>query len=267
MMDSISQFQDVGAGPKLRKIAYKVLPPATSSAPTVLWLIGLKSDMISTKAEALAEWCAGNGFGLTRFDYSGHGQSSGDFVKATIGDWLEEAEAIFRSHTGSGPVVLVGSSTGAHIALLLLRRLIETNSAAADRVRGLMLIAPAWDVTDLIWRQLPDSAKQEVMDKGIHNQPSDYGEPYQITRNFIEEGRKHTFAGSTFDPGRPVFVLQGLQDESVPYQHARALAGVLAGDWLHITEVADGEHRLSRPQDLEKIFELVELAAVPPDAA
>lgn len=256
-----SQFQDVGEAENKRRIAFRVLPPAKPDAPTVLWLIGLKSDMVSTKAEALANWCGKKGYGLTRFDYSGHGESSGAFENATIGDWLEEAEIVFRRQTGTAPVVLVGSSTGAHIALLLLRKLRQTDQQAASRVRGLMLIAPAWDVTGLIWSSLPDGAKNEVMDKGIHYQPSEYGEPYAISRRFIEEGRNHTFAGSTFDPGCPVLVLQGLLDESVPAAHTRGLANILTGGWLDITEVPDGEHRLSRPQDLEKIYALVERAA------
>lgn len=261
MVDDKSQFQDVGCGPNQRRIAFKVLPPSRPDAPVVLWLIGLKSDMVSTKAEALAAWCARKGFGLTRFDYSGHGQSSGAFEQSTIGNWLEEAVEIFRLHTDGRPVVVAGSSTGAHVALLMLRRLLENSPDEARRICGLVLIAPAWDVTDLIWSGLTEKGQDEVMIKGIHYQPSDYGEPYAISRAFIEDGRNHTFAGTTFDPGRPVLVLQGVKDESVPVAHAQALADILTGNWMDILEVPDGEHRLSRPQDLEKIFALVEKAA------
>jgi pimeloyl-ACP methyl ester carboxylesterase len=261
MVDGKSQLQRVGCGLDERQIAFQVLPPSSPDAPIVLWLIGLKSDMVSTKAEALAKWCPTKGFGLTRFDYSGHGQSSGDFEKATVSDWLEEASEIFRHQTGNNPVIVVGSSTGAHVALLMLRQLRQQFPQDAERIRGLVLIAPAWDVTDLIWSRLPEKARHEVMTKGIHYQPSEYDEPYPISKVFIEDGREHTFSGTTFDPGCPVLVLQGVKDESVPVDHARALSGILTGDWLKISEVADGEHRLSRPQDLEKIFSLIEQVA------
>ena len=259
MLNDELQFFDVTGDGKPRRIAFRVLEPVTPDHPTLVWLIGLKSDMVSTKAEALAIWCRKKGYGLTRFDYSGHGQSSGAFGDATTSDWIGEAEVMISQHTGSsGPLVLVGSSTGAHIALIALRRMIKSDETLAQRIRGLVLIAPAWDVTELIWNGLDRKAHDEITQTGAHDQPSDYGEPYHITRTFIEDGRKNLLRDSPFDPGRPVLVLQGLLDKSVLPEHARALADVLQGNWVRITEVADAEHRLSRPEDLEKIYSLVE---------
>ena len=258
MVDHELQFLNVASDNSPRRIAVRVLEPKTKDAPTVVWLIGLKSDMVSTKAAALADWCQAEGYGLTRFDYSGHGQSSGDFGAATTSDWFEEAEAVIRQKTGDAPLILVGSSTGAHVALIVLRRLMAGDPVLAKRILGLVLIAPAWDVTELIWTALADEAKQEILDTGSHDQPSDYGEPYHITKNFIEDGRKNLLQGDPFDPGRPILVLQGLLDESVPPDHTRQLTSVLPGGWVKITEVADAGHSLSRPEDLEKIYQLID---------
>lgn len=252
------QFITVGTGENARKIAYLSQRPAREDGLGLMWLIGLKSDMVSTKAEALAEWTAERGLGYTRFDYSGHGRSGGEFADATLSDWLDESEAVFRSLT-RGPQILVGSSTGAHVALLLLRRLMERAPDEAKRVRGLALVAPAWDLTDLMWGQLPDEARRAILETGQWVRPSPYDpQGYPITKRFIEDGRRHVFKGADFDPGRPVLVLQGVMDRDVPVEHVRALKSVLKGDWVRIMEVPDGEHRLSRPEDLEKLYRLVE---------
>ncbi|WP_072395349.1 alpha/beta fold hydrolase [Hyphomicrobium sp. CS1GBMeth3] len=252
------QFITVGSGASERKIAYLAQNPAREDAASLLWLTGLKSDMISTKAEALAAWTAQHGLGFTRFDYSGHGRSEGLFEEATLSDWLEETAAVFHEIT-AGPQILVGSSTGAHVALLLLRHLRETTPEEAARIRGLVLIAPAWDLTELMWSQLPEEARSEIEEKGFWVRPSAYDPAgYIITRQFMEDGRRHLLKDTAFDPGRPVLVLQGAEDRDVPIEHARALRTVLAGDWVRITEVPDGEHRLSRPEDLEKLYALIE---------
>lgn len=253
------QFISVGSGAKARRIAYLSQAADAPGKPGLMWLIGLKSDMGSTKAEALAAWTAERGLGFTRFDYSGHGRSEGAFEGATLSDWLEESAAVFRQVT-RGPQILVGSSTGAHLALILLRHLMETAPEEASRVLGLVLIAPAWDLTEeLMWAQFSDAIKREILETGRWVRASDYDPSgYVITRAFIEDGRRHLLKGAAFDPKRPVLVLQGGEDRDVPIAHARALASVLAGDWVKITEVADGEHRLSRPQDLEKLYGLIE---------
>lgn len=253
-----AQFITVGSGPKARRIATLSQAPARAGGPGLLWLIGLKSDMQSTKALALAAWTAERGLGFTRFDYSGHGQSEGRFEDATISDWLEESEAVFAELT-SGPQILVGSSTGAHLALLLLRRLMRDAPDAARRVRGLVLIAPAWDLTDLMWGQFPDAAQREIIETGWWVRPSAYDPAgYVVTKRFIDDGARHRFRDAAFDPGRPVLVLQGVEDRDVPVAYARELGGVLKGDWVRIVEVSDGEHRLSRPEDLAKLYALIE---------
>lgn len=251
------QFITVGSGNKVRRIACLTQRAAREGDPGLLWLTGLKSDMVSTKAEALAAWTAARGLGFTRFDYSGHGRSEGQFEEATLSDWLEESAAVFAQLT-HGPQVLVGSSTGAHVALLLLRRLTETVPEDAQRVRGLVLVAPAWDLTELMWSQLSEEARREIVETGQWIRPSAYDPAgYPITKRFIDDGRRHLLRDARFDPGRPVLVLQGVMDRDVPVGHARALPSVLLGGWVRMTEVEDGEHRLSRPQDLAALYGLI----------
>lgn len=257
MVETQPQFLEVGAGDHTRRIAVLTAPATRADGMGLVWLIGLKSDMASTKAEALAEFAAANGFAMTRFDYSGHGRSGGRFEEATIGDWLEEAEAVFTRLT-RGPQIVLGSSTGGHVALLLLRRLMTRDPRTAARIRGLVLIAPAWDLTEeLMWRTFPEEARRAILEEGVYLLPSDYGDPYPITRRFIEEGRDHLLAGRPFDPGRPVVILQGQQDDAVPPAHARALAQFLTGGATRLVEIADGDHRLSRPQDLDLLCRTV----------
>lgn len=251
------QFIDVGPETDRRRIAY-LSHAGKPGTPGLMWLAGLKSDMLSTKAEALSHFAAERHLSYTRFDYSGHGQSEGAFENGTVGDWLEEAEAVFTELT-IGPQILVGSSTGGHIALLLLRRLQDHAPLQAERIRGLVLIAPAWDLTEeLMWKAFSDEARKEVLEQGYTLRPSDYGEPYRITRRFIEEGRNHLFHGTPFDPARPISILQGVVDKDVPVEHARRLDMMIQGRWSKLVEVPDGEHRLSRPQDLAQLYGLID---------
>jgi alpha-beta hydrolase superfamily lysophospholipase len=259
MTETEPLYLEVGGTGARRRIAYLSSSPAEPGDPGLVWLIGLKSDMESTKAGALAEWAASRGLGMTRFDYSGHGRSGGRFENATIGDWLEEAEAVFTEVT-TGPQIVVGSSTGGHIALLLLRRLMQMRPAEARRIKGLVLIAPAWDVSEeLMWKAFPESARREIMEKGVWVRPSAYDERgYAVTRHFIEEGRNHLLARKPFEPGRPVAILQGLMDVDVPPRHARELLSFLEGGSATIMEVPDGDHRLSRPQDLALLYGIID---------
>jgi pimeloyl-ACP methyl ester carboxylesterase len=235
-----------------RRIAYR-LDQAPDGGIGLVWLCGYRSDMASTKATELAEFAQNEGFGYTRFDYSGHGVSGGAFEEGTIGSWLDEAEAVFRLTRGRQ--IFVGSSMGGYIALLLLKRLIADAPAEAERITGLVLIAPAWDMTEeLMWKQFDSQARRELAENGVFRQPSEYGEPYAITRPLIEEGRNHLMADRPFDPGRPVVILQGRLDAAVPIAHARALLDLLKGGQVDLVEIPDGEHRLSRPQDLSLLF-------------
>jgi len=261
MGDREPQILELGEGAKRRRIAYRVSPGR--GEVELLWLSGFLSDMGSTKAMAIAAWAEARGLGLLRFDYSGHGLSGGALRDAAIGDWLEEAAAMFGLLRGRR-VIVIGSSMGGWLALLLARQLAKRG--ASGRLGGLVLIAPAWDMTEaLMWRQLPPEAKAAITRDGVYDAPSAYGEPYPITRHLIEEGRAHLLAGSALDPGAPVRILQGMRDEDVPFAHALALVDLLAGEDVELTLIKDGDHRLSRPQDLKRleaaIAALVEAAA------
>ncbi|OYZ90057.1 MAG: alpha/beta hydrolase, partial [Xanthobacter sp. 17-67-6] len=207
------------------------------------------------KAQALADWATRRGQAYTRFDYSGHGESGGRFVDGTISHWLEEAQAVFARTTG--PQILVGSSMGGWIALLLARAL---KAQGSDRLAGLVLIAPAPDFTQtLMWERFPAEVRAQILTHGRFERPSDYSdEPYVITRALIEDGQRHMVLGAPFAVGCPVRILQGAQDADVPWQHAMSLVTCLAEDDVVFTLVKDGDHRLSRPEDLERLVNAVE---------
>jgi len=244
----------VGGPDRPRDIAVLTRP---GRAPGVFWLGGLKSDMEGAKAEALDRWAAETGRASTRFDYSGHGRSGGRFEEGTISQWLEEAETVFERFT-EGPQVVVGSSMGGWLALLLTRRLRECG--AAERLSGLILIAPAVDMTKvLMWDMWDETARREIAEKGFYAQPSDYAEaPYILTRALIADGERHLIGGRPVETGCPVHVIQGMQDTDVPWRHATALMEILAHDDAVLTLVRDGDHRLSRPPDLERLVRAVE---------
>jgi pimeloyl-ACP methyl ester carboxylesterase len=243
------QFLEVG--PSRRRIAYRFVEGEPEKIQ-LLWLSGFLSDMTSTKALVVADWAMANGHPMLRFDYSGHGLSDGDLKQATIGDWLEEAAAIFDL-LRSRPRLVVGSSMGGWIALQLARHLAAERRSA--ELSGLVLIAPAWDMTEiLMWRELPEAAREEIVQQGVTYLPSAYGDPYPVTKRLIEEGRSHVLEGRPFDPGCPVRVLQGMLDEDVPWRHAVALLDLLTGSDVELTLVKDAEHRQSRDTDLKRLI-------------
>jgi pimeloyl-ACP methyl ester carboxylesterase len=248
-MTSETQFLDVSAdGRPPRRIAYLTAARSRPGAPGLVWLSGFKSDMISTKASALAGWAEGWGAPYLRFDYGGHGQSDGRVEDFTIGDWLRDSLVAFDKLT-AGAQILIGSSMGGWLALLLARELIARGEG--ERLRAMVLIAPAWDMTEaLMWAQFTDEAKAALERDGVVYRPSEYGEPYPLTRALIEEGRQHLIGGSGFDPGCPVRIIQGLRDPDVPWQHALKLVELLGSEDVRLTLVKDAEHRLSRDQDL-----------------
>lgn len=258
MNDSCLKFLDVGTGSASRRIAVRMRPGRT---PGVFWLGGFKSDMQGTKALALDAWAGREGRACTRFDYSGHGESGGNFTDGTIGRWLEESLAVFAACT-EGPQVLVGSSMGGWLALLLvqeLRRRAVSGQAAADRIAGVVLIAPAVDFTEeLMWKKFSPKIRKEIQEQGSWQRPSQYSEaPYPITRGLIEDGRNHLLLGGLIETGCPVRILQGVQDPDVPWQHAVELSSRLAHDDVVLTLVKDGDHRLSRPEDIERLIAAV----------
>jgi len=232
--------------------------------PGLIWLGGFKSDMKGTKAAALDQWAASQGRPCIRFDYSGHGESGGAFTDGTIGRWLEESLAVYTAFA-KGPQVVIGSSMGGWLALLLAARLRELKASAPRNTSqdtplvGMVLIAPAVDFTEeLMWKQFPDSIKREIEEKGAWLRPSDYSEaPYPITKGLIEDGRKHLLLGGMIETGCPVHILQGVKDPDVPWRHALELVSRFARDDVVLTLVKDGDHRLSRPEDIERLIAAV----------
>ena len=213
--------------------------------------------MRGEKASHLDRAAAAAGRACLRFDYSGHGESGGLFEGATIGMWLEETLAAFRALT-AGPQILVGSSMGGWLALLVARALAE--GGEAGRLAGLVLIAPAVDMTEkLIFEKMSRKARAELEKTGVFLRQSPYeAQPHPISREFIAEGRGHLLFGGTIRSHCPVHILQGMQDEAVPWRHALALVEHMHGDPVTLTLVKDGDHRLSRPEDLARLWAAVE---------
>jgi pimeloyl-ACP methyl ester carboxylesterase len=240
-----------------RRIAIRA---RAGTSPGLFWLGGFKSDMKGTKAAALDEWAERHGRACTRFDYSGHGESGGAFEHGTIGRWLEDAVVVFAE--APGPQILVGSSMGGWVALLLVRELkrrAAAGHACRATVAGLVLIAPAVDFTEeLMWKNFSAEVKREIEEKGSWTRPSAYDAGgYPITRALIEEGRNHLLLGGLIEVGCPVRILQGVQDPDVPWRHAAELSSRLAHDDVVLTLVKDGDHRLSRPEDIERLIKAV----------
>jgi pimeloyl-ACP methyl ester carboxylesterase len=254
MSDTCLKFLPIGTGAESRTIAVR---KREGAAPGLFWLGGFKSDMRGTKAEALDRWAGENGRACTRFDYSGHGESGGSFTDGTIGRWLAESLAVFDAFADA-PQVVIGSSMGAWLALLLVRAL-NRRASGKNPVAGLVLIAPAVDFTEeLMWKRFPPAVKEEITRTGVWARPSSYSdEPYPITSLLIEEGRAHLLLGDMIETGCPVRILQGVRDEDVPWQHAVELVSRFARDDVVITLVKDGDHRLSRPEDIERLIAAV----------
>lgn len=233
-----------------RQIAYLW---QSGRGPTVVWLQGFLSDMDSTKATALAQWARPREQSLLRLDYSGHGRSSGRVEEGSMGLWLDDARQAILKLT-SGPLVFVGSSMGGWISLLLAR-----DRQLEGRLAGMVLIAPAWDMTErLMWGEMSFEQRREVMDKGIWYEPSEYAaEGYPITRRLIEEGRNHLIGETGLKVGAPVHILQGMQDPDVPWQGSVRLVDLIDGGDVRLTLVKDGDHRLSREEDIALLLRTI----------
>ncbi|HET7880411.1 MAG TPA: alpha/beta hydrolase [Acetobacteraceae bacterium] len=211
--------------------------------PTVVFLPGFRSDMTGDKATALAAFCAERGHAMLRFDYSGHGVSGGEFEDGSIGRWTEDALAVIDGLT-EGSLVLVGSSMGGWIALLaaLARR---------DRVIALIGIAAAPDFTErLMWQVMTAEQRLRLIRDGVFQRPSEYGEPYPITRHLIEEARGRLLLNAPIALDCPVRLLHGQADADVPWRTTLSIAARLTSSDVQVMLVKDGDHRLSRPQDL-----------------
>jgi len=238
------------ATPGEEKIAYLRDTNATGDACTspigAVWLGGFKSDMTGTKASTLADWARTSRRDYLRFDYFGHGQSSGAFVEGTISRWLDDALTML-DEIATGPQVLIGSSMGAWIALLAAL-------ARPDKIKGLVLIAPAPDFTEkLMWAGFDENIRALLETEGVYQQPSDYDEPYEINYGLIKDGRNHLLLDDEIKLDLPVHILQGMADPDVPWQHALLLAERLSSKDLTVVLSKTGDHRLSEPEDLNRL--------------
>ncbi|MDO5631096.1 MAG: alpha/beta hydrolase [Paracoccus sp. (in: a-proteobacteria)] len=235
-------------GPQGRRIAYHQLD---GQGPGVVFLGGFRSDMTGTKAMALEAWAQRKGRAFLRLDYSGHGQSSGVFEDGGIGDWFEDAAALIEAVT-EGPQVLVGSSMGGWIALLLARRM-------PGRIAGMVTIAAAPDFTEQgFWSSFDEAQRARLMQDGKLALASDYSdEPYVITRRLIVDGRDHLVMRQPLSLPFPVRFLQGTADEDVPMQWALDLLHHAEGDDLRLALVKGADHRFSSDDCLALIEQSV----------
>ena len=252
------QFLAVGERESERQIAMLLRKPKGKMAgPTFVWLPGYRSDMSGSKALELDGLAERLGVGCIRFDYSGHGQSGGKFTEGTISRWLEEALAVL-DHAKPKEIVLVGSSMGGWIALRMAQALAKRKKKAPHML-GMVLIAPAPDFTmELIEPNLSEAEKAELADKGYLEEHSEYSpEPNIFTRALIEDGRENRVLTGILETGCPIHILQGMQDADVPYAHALKLVEHLPADDVVLTLIRDGDHRLSRPQDIERLLAAV----------
>ena len=225
-------------------VAYRFLP---GWSPTVVFLCGYASEMTGTKARFLHRACAAAGHACLRFDYRGRGASSGRFEDGTIGSWTDDACAVIEG-VARGPVILVGSSMGGWIMLLVARRL-------PDRVRALVGVAAAPDFTeDGIWPRLSASDRETLATRGVLHVPSEYSdEPYPITLRLIEDARGRLQLRDRIPLDCPVRLLHGWRDEDVPWRTSLRLAARLRSSDVTVEIVGDGDHRLSRDEDLARL--------------
>lgn len=230
-------------------IAYHATSGKDPSKPTgVVFCGGFRSDMTGTKAVHLEQWCRDQGRAFLRFDYTGHGQSSGAFEDGCIGDWADDALFALDELT-DGPQVVVGSSMGGWIALLLARE-------RPERIKGLIGLAAAPDFTeDLMWPELSDDQRAEILDQGHIALPNDYdpNEPYIITRKLIEDGKRHLVLRDPLNLTMPVRLIQGMRDADVPWATALKIQDALVGDDVEIQFAKASDHRLSETADLNRL--------------
>ncbi len=240
-----------------RRLAYNKTE-GSADLPGVIFLSGFMSDMTGSKATAFEEICKARGQSYLRFDYSGHGESDGEFVDGSIGQWAEDAMAAFDELT-KGPQVLVGSSMGGWISLLVaLQR--------KDRVKAIVGIAAAPDfVTEVFESGFSDEQKRELAENGLTYVPSGYEHPYPISRGLVEDGAHQKLLHTDIDLTCPVRLVQGTEDEAVAFDKPARIKAALLSDDVEITMIKGGNHSLSRPEDIEvidqKIREMSGLAA------
>ena len=221
------------------------------TGPTVVWLGGFRSDMSGTKAQALADWAQQTGRAFVRFDYFGHGESTGDFVDGTISRWRDDSLAVIDELT-SGQLILVGSSMGGWLSCL-------ATLVRPDRVKALLLIAPAADFTSkLMAPEMTEADKADLESTGVWMRPSAYGEANPITKALLDDGAKWSILPGPIPLNIPLWILQGGRDPDVPWRHALALSEAVVSEDAVFTLIRDGDHRLSRPQDIARMIATIE---------
>ncbi len=247
------------ARPDGARLAYRRI--GGGGRPGVVFCTGFVSDMTGGKAVFLEDLCRRRGRPFVRFDYQGHGRSDGRFEDGTIGRWAEDTVAVLDSLT-QGPQILVGSSMGVWTAVLAAR-------ARPDRIAGLVGVAAAADFTeDVLWPQLDARMRTALERDGVVRIPSRYGAPTPVTRRLIEDAREHLVLRAPIPLRCPARLIHGLADADVPWRQSLRLLERLQGTDVRLELIKDGEHRLSRPQDLARLgAAVVELAGVPDDGA
>ncbi len=238
--------------PERPRLAYRSTP---GSGPGVLFLGGLASDMTGTKASALEEAAIARGRAFLRFDYRGHGRSDGRFIDGAISDWFEDALDVFDKLT-TGPQIVIGSSMGGWLALLLA-------TARSHRIKALVGIAAAPDFTErLIWDTLTAPARETLLRDGVLYQPSAWGDPMPITRRLVEDGRRCLILDEPIPFDGPVRLLHGQNDTDVPWTLSLTIAERLETADVRVTLIKDGDHRLSRPEDIALLIDAVDALAL-----
>ena len=236
-----------------QKLAYR---QQAGDGVGVMFCGGFRSDMSGTKASALADWAQQNNCPFTRFDYFGHGASSGQFTDGTMSHWRGDIPHMLDTLC-AGPQILVGSSFGGWLSLM----------AALDRpekVAALVLIAPAVDMTErLMWARFSDKAREKLMQEGLVYDPSEYDpEGYPITRTLIEDGRRHLMLDAPIEINLPVRILHGQKDDAVPWQLSLELGEQLISEDVELHFIKNGDHRLSEPHEIDRLMELIEALPV-----
>ncbi|MBL0372577.1 alpha/beta hydrolase [Rhizobium sp. KVB221] len=260
MSENGNSIEYINAGPAHEPRRIAVITTGMEGAEgdlCIVWLGGYRSDMTGTKAVALEAHAAAIGVPFIRFDYSGHGSSSGHYTEGTISTWLEDSRAVLDTFAQGKRLILVGSSMGGWVALRLIEELRKQKSAT--QAEGLVLIAPAPDFTvELIEPNLTADERASLEEKGYFEEPSEYAaEPNRFTRKLIDDGRNNRVLTGLIETGCPVHILQGMKDPDVPYSHALKIMEQLAADDAILTLIRDGDHRLSRPEDIERICDAV----------
>ncbi len=220
------------------------------NGPGLIWCGGLKSDMDGSKAPALHAWADKQGRAFTRFDYFGHGVSSGDFARGTISRWVQDTVQIIDEIT-AGPQILLGSSMGGWTALLAAL-------ARPQRIKALVLLAPAPDFTEkLMWAGFSSAIRKTIMEDGIYYEPSDYDEPYEISRALILDGRDNQILDAPINIKIPVRIIHGMKDTSVPWQHALKLVEALTSPDVELSLIKNADHSLSSPADIARMLDVI----------